>query len=148
MEVDAKDVRGLPLLAKPAPRQSYTPTAGKPAPSSHEPPRQGSQAPVTRIYISGKLKGEGVEEKAQSKSRHSGYKTFLLVFSQFACRVRPETLDIISTDKTTLPKPLATTQLAQRPISKHKNIKWQPTTGSTFLQTTWMVIFSEFITYF
>ena len=89
-----------------------------------------------------------MEEKAQSKSGHFGYKTFLLVFSQFACRVRPETLDIISTDKTTLQKPLATTQLAQRPISKHKNIKWQPTTGSTFLQTTWMVIFSEFISYF
>ena len=37
MEVGARDVRGLPVLAQPAPRQSYAPMASKPAPSSHEP---------------------------------------------------------------------------------------------------------------
>ena len=36
----ARDVQGLPPMARPAPRQSYAPMAGKPAPSSHEPPRQ------------------------------------------------------------------------------------------------------------
>ena len=40
MEVGARDVQGLPPMARPAPRQSYAPMAGKPAPSSHEPPRQ------------------------------------------------------------------------------------------------------------
>ena len=49
MEVGARDVQGLPLLAQPAPRQSYSPMAGKPAPSTHEPPRQWNQAPVTLI---------------------------------------------------------------------------------------------------
>ena len=50
MEVGARDVKGLPLLAQPAPRKSYAPMAGKPALSSREPPRQSSQAPVTLIY--------------------------------------------------------------------------------------------------
>ena len=50
VEVDARDVQGLPLLAKPAPRQNYAPMAGKPAPSSHESPRQWNQVPVTLIY--------------------------------------------------------------------------------------------------
>ena len=47
MEASAWDAQGLPLLAKPAPRQSYTkpPLAGKPAPSSHEPPRQWEICP-------------------------------------------------------------------------------------------------------
>ena len=38
MEVGALDVQGLPLLAKPAPRQSYSFMAGKPAPSNLKPP--------------------------------------------------------------------------------------------------------------
>ena len=38
MEVGARDVQGLPLLAKPAPRQSYSFMAGKPAPSNLKPP--------------------------------------------------------------------------------------------------------------
>ena len=38
LEVGAGDVQGLPLLAQPAPRQSYAPMAGKPAPSSRETP--------------------------------------------------------------------------------------------------------------
>ena len=50
VEVGARDVQGLPLLAKPAPRQNYAPMAGKPAPSSHESPRQWNQVPVTLIY--------------------------------------------------------------------------------------------------
>ena len=58
MKVSARDVQGLPLLAKPAPRQSYAPMAGKPAPSSHEPPRQWNQAPVTLIYQRGKDEGK------------------------------------------------------------------------------------------
>ena len=57
VEVGARDVKGLPLLAQPAPRKSYTPMAGKPAPSSHDPPSQSSQAPVTPIY-QWKNKGE------------------------------------------------------------------------------------------
>ena len=59
VEVGAWDVQGLPLLAKPAPRQSYAPMAGKPAPSSHEPPRQWNQVPVTLIY---QWKNKGGEE--------------------------------------------------------------------------------------
>ena len=50
VEVGARDVQGLPLLAKPAPRQNYVPMASKPASSSHEPPRQWNQVPVTLIY--------------------------------------------------------------------------------------------------
>ena len=50
MEVGAQDIQGLPLLAQPAPRQSYVSMAGKLMPSSHEPPRQCNQAPVTLIY--------------------------------------------------------------------------------------------------
>ena len=38
VEVGARDVQGLPLLAKPAPRQNYVPMASKPASSSHEAP--------------------------------------------------------------------------------------------------------------
>ena len=49
MEVGARGVQGLPLLAQPAPRQSYAPMAGKPAPYSHEPPSQWNQAHVTLI---------------------------------------------------------------------------------------------------
>ena len=47
VEVGARDVKGLPSLAQPAPRQSYAPMAGKPTPSSHEPPtpsRRGFRA--------------------------------------------------------------------------------------------------------
>ena len=50
VEVGARDVKGLPLLAQPALRKSYAPMVGKPAPSSREPPHQSSQAPVTLIY--------------------------------------------------------------------------------------------------
>ena len=50
VEVGAWDVKGLPLLAQPAPRQSYTPIAGKAASSSHESPCQWNQPPVTLIY--------------------------------------------------------------------------------------------------
>ena len=51
MEVGAQDIQGLPLLAQPAPRQSYVSMAGKSMPSSHEPPHQWNQAPVTLIYL-------------------------------------------------------------------------------------------------
>ena len=60
VEVGARDVQGLPLLAKPAPRQNYAPMAGKPAPSSHEPPRQWNQLPVTQIYQWKNKAGRGV----------------------------------------------------------------------------------------
>ena len=50
VEVGAQDVHGLPLLTKPANRQSYTPMVGKPVPSNYEPPHQWNQAPVTLIY--------------------------------------------------------------------------------------------------
>ena len=43
MKVGDRDVQGLPLLAQPAPRESYAPVAGKPAPSSHELPRQAER---------------------------------------------------------------------------------------------------------
>ena len=59
VEVGARDVQGLPLLAQPAPRQSYTPMAGKATPSSHEPPRQWRQVPVTLIYQWKNKGGEG-----------------------------------------------------------------------------------------
>ena len=42
MEVGARGVQGLPLLAQPTP--------DKVTPSSHEPPLQWSQEPVTLIY--------------------------------------------------------------------------------------------------
>jgi len=50
VEVGVWDVQGLPPMAQPAPRQSYSPMAGKLVPSSQEPPRQWNQAPVTLIY--------------------------------------------------------------------------------------------------
>ena len=59
VQVDARDVQGLPLLAQSAPRQGYAPMAGKLAPSCHEPPRQWSQAPVTLIYQWKNKAGEG-----------------------------------------------------------------------------------------
>ena len=69
MEEGVRDVQGLPLFAKPAPRQSYASMAGKPAPSSHEPPRQRNQAPVTLIYQgkknNGRDGGEWEEEWGQ-----------------------------------------------------------------------------------
>ena len=49
-EMGGGDVQGVPPMAQPAPRQSYTPMAGKPTPSTHEPPQQWNQAPVTMIY--------------------------------------------------------------------------------------------------
>ena len=49
MEMGARDVQGLPLLAQLAPRQSYAFMAGKPAPSSHKSPRQCNQVLVTLI---------------------------------------------------------------------------------------------------
>ena len=58
----ARDVQGLPPMARPAPRQSYAPMAGKPAPSSHEPPRQWNQAPVTLITVED-LRGGGMGVK-------------------------------------------------------------------------------------
>ena len=51
MEVDAQDVQGRPLLAKPAPRQSYAPMAFKPPPSNHDFPLQRNQAPVTDLSV-------------------------------------------------------------------------------------------------
>ena len=63
MEVGAQDIQGLPLLAQPAPRQSYVSMAGKPMPSSHEPPRQWNQAPVTLIYQWKNKGGRGIGGK-------------------------------------------------------------------------------------
>ena len=50
VEVGARDVQGLPLLAHPTPRQSYAPIAIEPVPSSYEPPCQWYQSPVKQIY--------------------------------------------------------------------------------------------------
>ena len=62
MEVGARDVQGLPPLAQPAPRQSYTPMAGKPAPSSHEPPRQaeGTSELKTKLLEKGLMAGRSL----------------------------------------------------------------------------------------
>ena len=49
MEVGAF-VQWLPLLAKPAAKQSYSPMASRPELSSLELPHQWNQAPVTLIY--------------------------------------------------------------------------------------------------
>ena len=57
VEVGACSVQWLPLLAKPAPKQSYSPMAGKPELSSLELQHQWNQAPVTLIY-QWKNKGE------------------------------------------------------------------------------------------
>ena len=73
VEVGARDVQRLPLLAQPAPRQGYTPMAGKPAPSSHKPPCQWSQAPVTLIYQWENKGGEGWGKRMiQKLSKESG----------------------------------------------------------------------------
>ena len=73
VEVGAWDVRGLPLLAQPAPRQSYAPMAAKPAPYSYEPPCQWNQAPVTLIY-QWKNKGgrDGGKTMIQRLNKESG----------------------------------------------------------------------------
>ena len=73
MEVGVQDVQGVPPLAQPAPRQSYTPMAGKPSLSSHEPPRQWNQAPVTLIN-SGRIKGgrDGGKRMIQRLNEENG----------------------------------------------------------------------------
>ena len=73
MEVGARDVQGLPPMARPTPRQSYTPMAGKPAPSSHELPRQWNQAPITLIN-SGRIKGgrDGGKRMIQRLNEENG----------------------------------------------------------------------------
>ena len=75
MEVGAQDVQGLPLLAQPVPRQSYTPMAAKPAPSSNEPSCQWNQAPVTLIYQWKNKGGRGDEGKRmiQRLNEESGH---------------------------------------------------------------------------
>ena len=79
MEVGAQDIQGLPLLAQPAPRQSYVSMAGKPMPSSHEPPRQWNQAPVTLIYQWKKLRrgGGGGKRMIQRLNEESGRQEML-----------------------------------------------------------------------
>ena len=71
MEVGALDVQGLPLLAQPAPRQSYAPMAGKRMPFSHEPPLQWSKAPVTLIN-QWKGGGDGGKRMIQRLNEESG----------------------------------------------------------------------------
>ena len=60
-------------MARPTPRQSYTPMAGKPAPSSHELPRQWNQAPITLIN-SGRIKGgrDGGKRMIQRLNEENG----------------------------------------------------------------------------
>ena len=68
MEVGAREVQGLPLLAKPAPRQSYAPMVGTPVPYSNEPPTKWNQAPVTLIY-QWKNKGGGGRDEGKRMIR-------------------------------------------------------------------------------
>ena len=70
MVVGARDVQGLPPLAQPAPRQSYTPTAGKPTPSSHEPPRQaeGTSEQKTKLGEKGLMAERPEPQYAKPKA--------------------------------------------------------------------------------
>ena len=43
VEVGARDVQGLPLLAKPAPRQNYVPMASNPLPPAMSPHVNGTR---------------------------------------------------------------------------------------------------------
>ena len=62
MEVGSWDVQRLPLLAKPAPRQSYAPMAGKPVLFSHEPPRhaEGTSELSTKLREKGLVAGRSL----------------------------------------------------------------------------------------
>ena len=62
MEVGARDVQGLPLLAKPAPRQSYSFMAGKPAPSNLKPPghAKGTSELTTKLGEKGLMAGRSL----------------------------------------------------------------------------------------
>ena len=62
MEVGARDVQRLPLLAKPAPGQSYAPMAGKPVLFSHEPPRhaEGTSELSTKLQEKGLMAGRSL----------------------------------------------------------------------------------------
>ena len=66
MEVDAQDVQGLPLLAKPAPRQSHAPLAFEPPTSNHDFPLEQNQAPVADLSVE-KKGGSGMGVKEWSK---------------------------------------------------------------------------------
>ena len=71
MEMGARDVQGLPLLAQLAPRQSYAFMAGKPAPSSHKSPRQCNQVLVTLIC---QWKNKGVGGGGRNRGRTNDLK--------------------------------------------------------------------------
>jgi len=62
VEVGARDVQRLPLLAKPAPGQSYAPMADKPVPFSHEPPRhaEGTSELSTKLREKGLMDGRSL----------------------------------------------------------------------------------------
>ena len=62
MEVGSRDAQRLPLLAKPAPRQSYAPMAGKPVLFSHEPPRhaKGTSELSTKLREKGLVAGRSL----------------------------------------------------------------------------------------
>ena len=68
VEVGAQDVQGLPLLAKPAPIQSYSFMAGKPAPSDHKPPRhaEGTSELNTKLGEKGLMAGRSLSPICQS----------------------------------------------------------------------------------
>ena len=62
MEVGSRNAQRLPLLGKPAPRQSYAPMAGKPVLFSHEPPRlaKGTSELSTKLREKGLVAGRSL----------------------------------------------------------------------------------------
>ena len=75
MEVGARDVQGLPLLAKPAPRQSYSFMAGKPAPSNLKPPghAKGTSELTTKLGEKGLMAGRSLSPILQSWGHSSSF---------------------------------------------------------------------------
>ena len=144
MEVGAKDVQGLPLLAKPAPRQSYAPMAGKPAPSSHEPRRQWSQALVTRIYISGKIKEGRGGGKSTIQIKTLSLQDVLIGLFSICLPCEAGNVGHHMSGQDNFAKTTSNNTVGSKADKQTPNIKWQPTNGSTFLQTTWIAILSDY----
>ena len=76
MEVGSRDVQGLPLLAKPAPRQSYSFMAGKPAPSNLKPPghAKGTSELTTKLGEKGLMAGRSLSPILQSRGHSLFFK--------------------------------------------------------------------------
>ena len=76
VEVGARDVQGLPLLAKPAPRQSYSFMAGKPVPSNLKPPghAKGTSELTTKLGEKGLMAGRSLSPILQSRGHSLFFK--------------------------------------------------------------------------